>query len=998
MKRLPLFLFLSGMFWNSPSYGQDYEQNYDYAEQQVNNVVPVSPNATSLGIFGSVPVGHYTGVPNISIPLYEIQSGDLKVPIKLSYHASGVKLAQEASFVGLGWALNAGGCIIREIKHWGDFGSDYWVNGIGEVSIEDSYYSDPEFPESNNENGINVHRYENDGNPINNTLINLHKYLFNKKDSEPDIFRYNFCNMTGSFFFKNAKDKKAEATISNKDVYLKIIYDVSEKSFEFTDAYGNRYFFGSSETTREKTTVHTSTRRSLPSTSEPRSVVPPRRFRDPQVLTAWYLDKVITSQKDTITFQYEKEEIYRPINVSEDVSYMIDGAKLELQSSGGSYSSTLDGAYKYYNLTYTENEQLLLRKISFNDGDINLGYSSREDIESTTQEKARKANDLTVVDKLGNVVKKVKFNYSYLGSNHYLDNTPEKYLRRRLLLDGVDMVIPEHSNYVDHKYIFYYNRNSLPPKNANTSDHWGYCNGLHEKYNVDFHYSPSIKSGKRTFEGIDKNADEIFCQYGILTSIQYPTGGRTDFTYELNEFANGFDDSMDSVKSGGGLRIRKICDLASNTDTTSVRSFIYTKDGKSSGILMTVPKYHYFFNLIERRINVAPGYVDNFLYIGHYINVTSNPYAPIMGSASGMYVGYSYVEEKNSTHDANEGYITYSFKNKANQSVGTGEMIVRNYPSIAHMDNGLPTNVTYFDKDNNPVKRTDFEYLQVERDSIKGLMLYMMPMALGNFHGKFYDVYSERWVLNKETETLFFPGNKSVTATTEYEYDPLNWLKNYEKTTVDEDVYETQIKYPTNNPSNDNILSGMVSKNMIGIPIEITRKKNGNVISGEKTTFRTHNDMYLPYIYYQLDTDSGNYYKQSSVDLYDAKGKILQYSNQNNIPTTYLWSYNGRYPIAEIKNATFSQVTTAFGSNYISAISNLTAPSAYDFYELDLMRSRIPNAQMTIYRYEPLVGISNITDPSGRKIWYEYDEAGRLERIKDDKYKIVNEYKYKYNF
>src|ERR1700716_3943068 len=78
--------------------------------------IPPSPTAASLGKYGEIPVGKYTGIPEINIPLYEITEGDIKVPISLSYHASGVKVEENASWVGLGWSLNAGGAITRSVR------------------------------------------------------------------------------------------------------------------------------------------------------------------------------------------------------------------------------------------------------------------------------------------------------------------------------------------------------------------------------------------------------------------------------------------------------------------------------------------------------------------------------------------------------------------------------------------------------------------------------------------------------------------------------------------------------------------------------------------------------------------------------------------------------------------------------------------------------------------------------------------------------------------
>ena len=69
------------------------------------SVVPPSPNAAALGKYGDIPVSLYTGTPNISVPLYNLKSKKMSVPVSLSYHASGIKVDDVASNVGLGWSL-----------------------------------------------------------------------------------------------------------------------------------------------------------------------------------------------------------------------------------------------------------------------------------------------------------------------------------------------------------------------------------------------------------------------------------------------------------------------------------------------------------------------------------------------------------------------------------------------------------------------------------------------------------------------------------------------------------------------------------------------------------------------------------------------------------------------------------------------------------------------------------------------------------------------------
>ncbi len=56
------------------------------------------------------------GAPEIAIPLYQLTERDLSLPIVLAYHASAHRVEDQASRVGLGWSLNAGGTISRSIR------------------------------------------------------------------------------------------------------------------------------------------------------------------------------------------------------------------------------------------------------------------------------------------------------------------------------------------------------------------------------------------------------------------------------------------------------------------------------------------------------------------------------------------------------------------------------------------------------------------------------------------------------------------------------------------------------------------------------------------------------------------------------------------------------------------------------------------------------------------------------------------------------------------
>ena len=84
--------------------------------QELPKIAPPSPEAASVFKFSEIPVSFYTGLPNIDIPLFEIESGGVTIPISISYHARGIQVAEIASRVGLGWSLNCGGMIYKQVR------------------------------------------------------------------------------------------------------------------------------------------------------------------------------------------------------------------------------------------------------------------------------------------------------------------------------------------------------------------------------------------------------------------------------------------------------------------------------------------------------------------------------------------------------------------------------------------------------------------------------------------------------------------------------------------------------------------------------------------------------------------------------------------------------------------------------------------------------------------------------------------------------------------
>ena len=81
------------------------------AQTDLPKIIKPSPETSALFRFQDYPMDYSTGLPQISIPIYEINSGSLSVPISISYHASGRKVYDQDGPIALGWSLNTGGSI-----------------------------------------------------------------------------------------------------------------------------------------------------------------------------------------------------------------------------------------------------------------------------------------------------------------------------------------------------------------------------------------------------------------------------------------------------------------------------------------------------------------------------------------------------------------------------------------------------------------------------------------------------------------------------------------------------------------------------------------------------------------------------------------------------------------------------------------------------------------------------------------------------------------------
>src|SRR5579859_3684430 len=119
MNKSGLVPFLALLISNSITF-QLKAQTQNVPQLQDVVKVPTSPEATAFAKFGNTPPNLYSGTPSISVPLATLKGREIEVPISLSYDATGIKVEQISTWVGLGWNLNVGGMVTRQVNGWPD--------------------------------------------------------------------------------------------------------------------------------------------------------------------------------------------------------------------------------------------------------------------------------------------------------------------------------------------------------------------------------------------------------------------------------------------------------------------------------------------------------------------------------------------------------------------------------------------------------------------------------------------------------------------------------------------------------------------------------------------------------------------------------------------------------------------------------------------------------------------------------------------------------------
>lgn len=230
-----------------------------------------SPTAASITVNANESVDTYTGRINLSIPLFNLKSRHLEVPITVNYSSAGAKVDEYASWIGHQVSLSAGGAITRVMKNL----PDEFLGKVGPNCRQCVDFN--AFGYLSTKAKINLSTLESSTNyslkrktiEFSNfqTLDGLnHGSGFPEAwDTQPDEFYFNFGSYSGKFVFdqdgniitvpyQNFKINKTSLNNSTTGNIPKIV------KFEITTDDGTVYVFGDENMTAvEETKLETLT-------------------------------------------------------------------------------------------------------------------------------------------------------------------------------------------------------------------------------------------------------------------------------------------------------------------------------------------------------------------------------------------------------------------------------------------------------------------------------------------------------------------------------------------------------------------------------------------------------------------------------------------------------------------------------------------------------------------------------------------------------------------
>lgn len=1010
---------------------------------------PASPNTATLGRYFDVPVDMSTGVASFSIPLLTIKTGDASLPISLNYHGGGIKVNDPASWVGLGWSLNCGGIINKQINGLDDF---YATTQTGAVSdfLNPSYTIDGNFGFTGVkdlvENGLLGNFSVTNGNDL---FKILGRFILNKYDGEADEFSFLTPQGGGTMFWSQEDQAFRMSSING----WKNSYDPNTDTWHITTNDGKVYDYEARES-RLKAGYGQPSPGQQPS---PTSLV----------TTAWYLTKItdIPSGR-SIDLTYDQT----------DFKYTTHGTSLSRDYILSPPAPSFNGENPVLIERY--GNDVTITGVSFNEGSIQFIKDNQDRLDLVGP---RALKEIRVLDKTGNLKKKFILSYTYAST--------------RLFLQSVQEINFENQNpSFSRPYQFAYeNSIVMSSRFSYAQDIYGYYNGKTSNTTIIPTTAEAMAISVGPFA--NRYIDADYTQAGVLKEVTYPTGGQLKFIYENNR------DDADSLV--GGLRIKKIINKDQFTNKELTTEYSYT-----GGQLAYRPTFSYYLAKGTGTIG-QPNFVIRVMGepIYPYFGNQGSPvyYSSVDKKETGG------TETIKTTHYFEMGSIDPGgFRNL---SIGVPNNKYASVRELEHKEHlveyykqqgGIFKLVKTAGKSWVPLNSLQKYIWNMQMawcetgtstfSESAGWDPYTTTPLGSQVSVNAYKMFTESMVVNSDEQKTYIDNGNYLLQKTDRTYDQTNGnVKTQTTVQSDGSVIKVYYSYPTDfnittgsNPANNGI-NTLRFWNMVSSPIEVVTTYTKSGITAETVTdasliiyegavmqkvYKLAQPVLLSAFTFASNNNSGFYYDtnyqlESEITAYGVSANPEEIVSRSSIQSI-IWDDENR--LAVIQGAAINQVAfTSFETSakgkwtytgtpqadadartgkkvYDLATGNITRTSldvaktytisfwskggsqtvngnsvtasktvgSWNFYvfrnitpssgtitvsgtgKVDELRLAPTNAMMTSFTYDGLIGMTSQTDVAGNTSFYEYDGLGRLFQVKDINKNIIKKICYNY--
>ena len=500
-----------------------------------------TPEASAFKKYGEESVNEYTGTADISVPLHTVKCKDIEIPIVLRYDASGIKVDQEASWVGLGWNLTVGGCINyvcaggHDLYNSPDIPNAVWTEYLSsKFSI--STYGNHEYKTQTRYYVCNPNE---NSNWMSSLPYTLQDFILSYTDNigggqgmkeyvdwgfgERDFYSVNVMGKSFMFFIDPFTLKVFTIGKAGEDFIVEPEYPSDPErgvgnqpdiyKWTITDSDGFVYTFEEGD-----------------------------KFQyDPQTAatytSCWYLTKILSPTGEVAELCYST--LTRPSRRVRFESFRLPvphggGLACCANVSQASYSSSLQstGSSTYVTSHY-------LREIRT--GNQTVRFATSESNECS----GRKLDAVMVLSNDSATVRTFAFSYGRFGCStvggNYAPADTLALSEYRLKLESVREIASRDTLTTG----FSYDPTDLPSRKSCAQDFWGYYNGRENNVPgrghslipapqgfMSSHYSQAL--GNYSLKGADRFSRGTYMQAAVLNRVDYPTGGWTTYEYEPN--------------------------------------------------------------------------------------------------------------------------------------------------------------------------------------------------------------------------------------------------------------------------------------------------------------------------------------------------------------------------------------------------------------------------------------------------------------------------------